>query len=80
MKRAAAQRVDSRPLVSLELLFTLLGFAVALFLVSAFGLDLAIGWPFRQASLLYDVNSVLSGIGLAYLSFDAYRDQVRYRR
>jgi hypothetical protein len=63
---------------SVEKGFTLLGFLVAAFLVLVFGADLAFGWPFLQASLLYDVNSVVCGIALAYLSWDVLRDQLRW--
>jgi hypothetical protein len=62
----------------LEKGFTLLGFLVAAFLVLVFGADLAFGWPFLQASLLYDVNCVVCGIALAYLSWDVLRDQLRW--
>ena len=61
----------------LEKLFTLLGFSVASFLVLVFGADLVFGWPFLQASLLFDATLVMCGIALAYLSGSVLRDQLR---
>lgn len=62
---------------SLERSFTVLGFVVAAFLVSAFGADLGWGWPFRHASSLFDASSVICGVILAYLSWDVFWEQVR---
>ena len=62
---------------SLERLFTGLGFAIALGLVAAFGLDLAFAWPFWRASVLFDAAFVVCGIALAYLSWNVHRDQLR---
>src|SRR5688572_29383013 len=59
---------------SLEKSFTLLGFLVAAFLIAAFGSDLLFGWPFLRASLLFDVNCVVCGTALAYLSWDVLQD------
>jgi hypothetical protein len=64
---------------SLEMAFTLLGFLVATFLISAFGSDLLFGWPFLRASLLYDVNCVVCGLALAYLSWNVLQDLRRGR-
>jgi hypothetical protein len=61
----------------LEKAFTLLGFAVAFFLVVIFGLDLATAWPLDRASVLFDTTSVLCGTILAYLSYDVLCDQLR---
>ena len=62
---------------SLERSFTVLGFVVAVLLVSVFGVDLACGWPFRHASSLFDASSVFCGAALAYLSWDVFWEQVR---
>lgn len=62
---------------SLERSLTVLGFMVAVFLISVFGVDLAWGWPFRHASSLFDTTSVICGAALAYLSWDVFREQVR---
>jgi hypothetical protein len=62
---------------SLERSFTLLGFIVAVVVVSFFGLDLACGWPFRRASLLFDTTSTICGALLLLLCWDVFREQVR---
>ena len=63
--------------ISLERSFILIAFVVAALVMSLFGLDLALGWPFRRASLLFDTTSMVCGAGLAYLSWDVFLDQVR---
>ena len=50
------------------------GMVVAGLLVIAFGVDLAIGIPFAQASKVTDAGFVVSGAILAYLSWNALRD------
>src|SRR5437868_1879596 len=62
---------------SLERSFTVLGFVVAVLLISVFGVDLVWGWPFRHASSLFDASSVFCGAALAYLSWDVFWEQVR---
>jgi hypothetical protein len=62
---------------SLERSFTLLGFTVAVFEISLFGLDLALGWPFRHASLLFDATSSICGALLLLLCWDVFREQVK---
>lgn len=42
------------------------------------GLDLAIGWPFHQASLIYDIVSLIGGTTLAYLSWRVYREYKKH--
>jgi hypothetical protein len=61
----------------LEQLFVWFGFAIAFCLTAAFGLDLAFGWPFLRASVLFDVACVVCGLGLAYLSWNTQRDLLR---
>ncbi len=63
--------VDSQPL---EKSFVLFGFVVAITLVAIFGSDLICGWPFQRASMAFDITNVLCGFGLAFLSWDAYKD------
>jgi hypothetical protein len=63
--------------LSLERSFTVLGFVVAMLLISIFGVDLVWGWPFRHASSLFDTTSVICGAGLAYLSWDVFSEQAR---
>jgi hypothetical protein len=62
---------------SLERSFTVLGFVVAVLLISVFGADLAWGCPFRHASSLFDASSVFCGAVLAYLSWDVFWEQIR---
>lgn len=53
---------------------TLMGFVVSAILVFFFGADLATAWPFSRASVMFDVVYVVCGIGLAYVSHNAFRD------
>jgi hypothetical protein len=62
---------------SLERSFTLFGFMVAVILMSFFGLDLACGWPFRRASVLFDVTSTVCGAVLGFLCWDVFWEQVK---
>src|SRR5689334_7107645 len=62
---------------SLERSFTLLGFIVAVLIVSLFGADLACGWPFRRASLLFDTTSTICGALLVLLCWDVFAEQVK---
>jgi hypothetical protein len=62
---------------SLERSFTLLGFMVAVIVMSLFGLDLACGWPFWRASILFDVTSTICGAVLLLLSWDVCWEQVK---
>ncbi len=47
---------------------------MAIFLIGTFGTDLILSWPFHHASLLFDIGSVLCGLGLCYLSWHSLRD------
>ena len=62
---------------SLERSFTLLGFIVAVVVVSFFGLDLACGWPFRRASLLFDTTSTICGALLFLLCWEVFWEQAK---
>jgi len=65
------------PSFSLERSFTLFSFAVAVILISLFGLDLACAWPFRRASLLFDFTSTLCGAVLLLLCWDVFWEQAK---
>lgn len=65
---------------SLEKTFTLCGLLVAASLGLVFGLDLAIGWPFRHESASFGAALFVSSLGLAYMSYDVMRDQLRGRQ
>ncbi len=55
---------------------TISGFVVAVLVLLVFGLDLALGIPFRKVSLVMDIGFVLCAIGLGYLSWMTFRQQV----
>ncbi len=50
------------------------GIVVASLILLLFGLDLAVKWPFDQASKLMDIMSVICASILGYLSWNALRD------
>ena len=60
--------------ITLEKCFVMFGFLVACGMILTFGIDLATGWPFWRASITWDIAAVFCGSGLAYLSWDTYRD------
>jgi hypothetical protein len=47
---------------------------VAALILVLFVLDLAIGFPFKKASMLMDVGFVICALALAYLSWSSWRD------
>lgn len=53
-----------------------LGMVVAALLVFLFGLDLAIGIPFRGLSVVTDVAFIVFSAILGYLSWATYAEQV----
>lgn len=55
---------------------TIAGMAVSGLLIALFGLDLAVGFPLRKASLAMDIGFVVCALLLAYLSYTTYREQV----
>lgn len=59
---------------TLEKSFVVLSFLVALIMILPFGCDLICGWPFWQASRLFDVSNVVCGMGLAYLCWNVAMD------
>lgn len=50
------------------------GIVIASLIVLLFGLDLAIKWPFEQASMTMDITYVICALILGYLSWNAMRD------
>ncbi len=60
----------------MEKALTISGMAVSGLTALLFGLDLAIGLPFRGASMAMDIGFVLCALALAYLSWSTYREQV----
>lgn len=55
---------------------TISGFVVAVLVLLIFGLDLALGIPFGKTSLVMDIAFVLCAIGLGYMSWSTFRQQV----
>lgn len=52
------------------------GMVIAALLLILFGMDLAIGVPFRGVSMLMDVGFILCALLLGYLGWSAFREQV----
>lgn len=53
----------------------LVGTVVAVLLLLVFGLDLAVGFPFRRGSLAMDIGSVVCSLILGYVSWTTLREQ-----
>jgi threonine/homoserine/homoserine lactone efflux protein len=53
---------------------TYIGLGVAAMMIVAFGLDAAIGVPFRQASIVFDVGMIVCSLVLAYMSWSTLRE------
>lgn len=53
----------------------ILSLIVALGMLLLFGLDLAIGIPFRKSSMNMDIGFVVASALLAYMSWSALREQ-----
>jgi hypothetical protein len=53
----------------------LVGMVVAVLLLLVFGLDLAIEFPFRRASMAMDIGCVASSLILGYVSWTTLREQ-----
>ena len=53
---------------------TISGMAVAGVLLLIFALDVAIGIPFKKASMAMDIGFIICSLALGYLSWSAYRD------
>lgn len=54
---------------------TIVGMVVAALLLLMFGLDLALGFPFKHASIAMDALFVLCAAMLGYMSWSTYREQ-----
>jgi len=52
------------------------GMVVAGLLVLMFGLDMAVGFPFGQASLWMDLAILVCSAALGYMSWNTYRELV----
>jgi hypothetical protein len=50
------------------------GMVVAVLLLLIFGLDLALKFPFNQASMPMDIGFVVCALVLAYLSWSTFRE------
>ena len=53
----------------------LIALIVALGLLLVFGLDLAMGIPFRKANTTMDIGFVVSSLLLAFASWTSFREQ-----
>jgi hypothetical protein len=53
----------------------LVGMVVAVLLLLVFGLDLAIQFPFRRASMAMDIGGVISSLILGYVSWTTLKEQ-----
>jgi hypothetical protein len=53
---------------------TITGMVVAALIFMLFVADLAIGFPFKKASMLMDVGFVICALALGYLSWSSWRD------
>jgi len=53
----------------------LVGMVVAVLLLLVFGLDLAVQFPFRRASMTMDAGGVVSSLILGYVSWTTLREQ-----
>jgi hypothetical protein len=52
-----------------------MGLIVAIALLLLFGIDLAVGFPFRQISLAMDIGFVICSLLLAYMCWGTFREQ-----
>lgn len=53
---------------------TIAGMVVAVILLVLFGMDLAMGIPFKKASMWMDIGFIISALALAYLSWNTFRE------
>lgn len=53
---------------------TISGMVVAGLLLLIFALDLALGIPFKKASMWMDIGFIICAMALAYLSWSTYRE------
>jgi membrane protein implicated in regulation of membrane protease activity len=55
--------------------FSIIALIVAICMLLIFGLDAAIGIPFRKASVTMDGGFIFCGVVLSYLSWRTFREQ-----
>ncbi len=53
---------------------TIAGMVIAVLIFILFALDLAVGFPFKKASLAMDIAFVTCALGLAFLSWSTLKD------
>jgi hypothetical protein len=53
----------------------LVGTVVAVLLLLMFGLDLAVQFPFRRASMVMDIGGLVSAVVLGYVSWTTLKEQ-----
>lgn len=53
---------------------TIMAIVVAILLLIIFSLDLVVQFPFRRAKPLMDIAFILCSAGLAYISWNAWKD------
>ena len=53
---------------------TIMAISIAILLLALFGLDLAVGIPFKRVSPRMDIIFILCAMGLGYISWTTFRD------
>ena len=53
---------------------TIFAMVIAVLVLVLFSLDLAIGIPFRKASVLLDIVFAISAAGLGYISWSTFKE------
>ena len=78
-RRSAIEQFFTEPF-SLEKVFTMFSFLVACGLFVLCSLDLAIAWPFMDASRLFDWTYLVCALVLLFLTYDVFKDQTKMYR
>jgi hypothetical protein len=80
-EEAAAKKADNQRGSSswygyspLQKSFVVFGLAIGILLTAILALDIAVGFPFQQANLLFDAGMIAGGIILIYLSGSLLRN------
>ena len=55
---------------------TIIGLVVAGLIALVFVVDLALGFPFKRASMLMDVSFLICALLLAYMSWSTMKEQI----
>lgn len=63
-------------MLSMPKALTMIGMGVAALFILVFGLDLGLAFPFKRASVFFDVSMLICAGILGYLSYMTYREQV----